>query len=538
MLKNRLVRSATFEAMGDDEGNVTQSYVDLHRALAAGGAGLIVTGMAFVQPAGKLPHAIGADRDDRVAGLRRVTEACMAPATECRIVLQLGHVGRQLPRRVERETVAPSAVAEPATGRSPREMSAADIEECIDAFVRGIRRARDAGFDGVQLHAAHGWLLSSFLSPHTNRRQDTYGGTTANRCRILLEIRSRAAELVGPDFPCCVKINAHDFVEGGIELVEALEIGSVLAGAGYAALEVSSSMWETLLRKREEIGWAPAILPEARVAIDSKAKEAYHRSFARAFKKRLPHVPIILVGGLRSPDIMDEILVSGDADLVSMCRPLDSAAGLASSLADRRHGHRRVRFLQCLHSKPKADRAPLPETRGRTVKTSALTGRKRLDKVMSAADAISQYVHDGDMLASANFLSSLPSALVHEVIRQNKRRLTYVAASSLDELEFLAAGGCVDKAIISFQMMPPGVPDTAVERAIRSGALRTRTVHQLQRAGHAGSRRPGKNLRCPHARADAHGHLRAPRFHGRRQVQGDHLPVHRQGCPHGPCAPP
>ena len=322
VLKNRLVRSATFEGMGDDDGSVTQSYVDLHRALAAGGAGLIVTGMAFVQPAGKLPHAIGADRDDGVAGLRRVTEAVHGAGEECRIVLQLGHVGRQLPRRVERETVAPSAIAEPATGRSPREMTATDVEECIDAFVCGIRRARDAGFDGVQLHAAHGWLLSSFLSPHTNRRQDAYGGTTANRCRILLEIRSRAAELVGPDFPMLVKLNAHDFVEGGIELAEALRIGALLSSAGYAALEVSSSMWETLLRRPEDIGWTPTVLPEARTAIDRREREAYHRPFAKAFKQALPGIAVMAVGGMRSPDLIQDVLAAGDADFVSLSRPL------------------------------------------------------------------------------------------------------------------------------------------------------------------------------------------------------------------------
>ncbi|MHB1125566.1 MAG: NADH:flavin oxidoreductase [Bacillota bacterium] len=321
-LKNRLVRSATYIGLADEDGSVTEEYLEVYRRLARGGTGLIITGLAYPVEAGKLPYSIGVDNDDRIPGLKRIVEAVRECGDDCRIVMQIGHCGRQLPPEIERDTVAPSAITEPYTGRSPREITLEEIEEFIDACAAAIRRAQEAGFDGVQLHVAHGWLLSTFLSPHTNLRQDLYGGSTENRTRILLEIYRRAAKQVGNEYSIQVKMNAVDYVEEGLELNETLRMGRLLSEAGFSALEISSGMWATLLRKPEEIGWIPALIPESRLGITSRRKEAYHRSFTKAFKKYIKEASIILVGGLRSPDLMDEILREGDADFISLCRPL------------------------------------------------------------------------------------------------------------------------------------------------------------------------------------------------------------------------
>ncbi|OLN26676.1 NADH:flavin oxidoreductase [Desulfosporosinus metallidurans] len=322
IVKNRLIRSATFEELADEHGNVTDGYIELHRRLASGGVGLIITGYAHPIKNGGLPHMIGVESDDCIKGLRKVVEAVHNSGDGCKIALQIGHCGRQFPRRLQKETVAPSAVIDPSTGRIPREMSFEEVDKFIKACSAAVRRARDAGFDAVQFHAAHGWLLSSFLSPHTNRRQDMYGGSTENRVRVLSEIYKHSVKQVGSDFPIFAKINGNDFVEGGIDPNESLRLGKILSEVGFAALEVSCCMWETIVRRPEEIGWQPAVLPESRTNIVTKEKEAYNRAYTQLFKEKIENCSIILVGGLRSADVMEEIVSRKDADFVSLSRPL------------------------------------------------------------------------------------------------------------------------------------------------------------------------------------------------------------------------
>ena len=171
-------------------------------------------------------------------------------------------------------------------------MTIEEIEVFIDASAAAIARARKAGFDAVQLHAAHGWLLSSFLSAHTNRRTDIYGGNTQNRARIMTEIIRRSRELAGKDFPVFAKINACDYVEGGINLPEALVIGKILEDAGYAALEVNSSMWETATRKPKDVGGrrmegreAPGGAPGNQIARARGLSPAVRQEFQAKLKK-------------------------------------------------------------------------------------------------------------------------------------------------------------------------------------------------------------------------------------------------------------
>ena len=319
-IKNRFVRSATFEAMATEDGYVTDKLVGLYKALAEGGVGLIISGLVYIQSNGQIfEHQAGIHKDEFIPGFRKITEIVHKYGDNCKIALQIGHCGRQ--SRVVENTIAPSAVLEKLTKKLPREMTIEEIQETIDAFAQGIRRAKEAGFDAVQFHAAHGWLLSEFLSPYTNRRTDEYGGSTENRVKIIEDIYKKSVELVGKDFPILIKMNADDFVEGGITLEESKKIAEKFSKIGLAAIEISGCMWDTVKRRKEEIGWKATFIPESRVAIGSKNKEAYHLPYAKEIK-RVIDVPLILVGGINSLDLVEKILTEGSADFISLSRPL------------------------------------------------------------------------------------------------------------------------------------------------------------------------------------------------------------------------
>ena len=320
MIKNRFVRSATGGRLVTEDGRVTNETLQFYKVLAEGGVGLIITGITYVHPSGQgMLNQMAIDRDALIPGLKKLVKIVHEHGDGCKIVVQLAHSGRQ--SIVLDEPLAPSALYEPFFGKMPREMTIEDIEDTVKYFAEATRRAKEAGFDAVQLHAAHGYLLSEFLSPHTNRRTDEYGGTTENRFKIIQKIYNKTVELVGKDFPILIKMNVDDFLEGGIKLNESKKIAERFSKMGLAGIETSGCMWETALRSAEELGWEPAFNPEARINIDSKDKEAYHLPYAREIKKVID-VPLILVGGIRSLDVIEEILEEGSADFVALCRPL------------------------------------------------------------------------------------------------------------------------------------------------------------------------------------------------------------------------
>jgi 2,4-dienoyl-CoA reductase-like NADH-dependent reductase (Old Yellow Enzyme family) len=353
-IKNRLIRSATFEHAAAENGDVSDALTAIHRNLAAGGAGLIMTGITWVVPGvHPPPMTLRADDDAFIPGLAQLARAVHKEAPDCRIMLQLHHPGRQVvtpadaarmasfrppaylaftakhPELISHakaarhipEPVAPSAVYDSLFNRAPRVLSAGEIEQIIDAYAEGIRRAEEAGFDGVQLHAAHGWLLSSFLSPATNRRADAYGGSTENRTRIVTEIYQRIRKKTGSGFPILIKYNADDFLAEGMNPEEAIRVGKILCETGFAALEVSGGMWEAVTRTKEELGWPPLLLPEARTGIRTREQEAYFLPAAAALKKNIA-TTVISVGGYRSFGRVEEALKSGAADFISLARPL------------------------------------------------------------------------------------------------------------------------------------------------------------------------------------------------------------------------
>ncbi len=219
------------------------------------------------------------------------------------------------------EPTAPSAIHDPTFDRTPRALTVEEIEKIIESFAEGVRRAQEAGFDGVQLHAAHGYLLSSFLSPQTNRREDQYGGSIENRFRMIKNIYEQARKKVDERFPIVIKMNTTDLLPDGVDLAEAIRLGRALSKLGFSAIEASGGMWEAATRSQEELGWPPVILPEARTAIKTRDQEAYFLQGAKALKEETG-ATIILVGGLRSFGKIEEILTSKAADFVSISRPL------------------------------------------------------------------------------------------------------------------------------------------------------------------------------------------------------------------------
>ncbi|MFX1340638.1 MAG: NADH:flavin oxidoreductase [Promethearchaeota archaeon] len=318
-IKNRFVRSATYEGMAH-EGLVTDKHVELYRNLAEGGVGLIITGYAYVQKSGMaFDEQTGADNDELIPGLRRIASIVHEYGEDCKIALQLVHCGRQ--SRPLKNTLAPSAVLEKVTNKMPKEMSKEEIADTIEAFAQGVRRAKEAGFDAVQLHGAHGYLISEFFSPYTNKRTDEYGGSLENRFRFVEEIFKRSVELVGKDFPILIKINGDDFLDGGVTIEESKKIAAKLTQLGFAAIEVSGGMWETVKRSKKELGWKPTFIPESRMFVGTKNEVAYNLPFAKEIKK-ITDVPIIVVGGINSLDLVKQILSEKSADFVAFCRPM------------------------------------------------------------------------------------------------------------------------------------------------------------------------------------------------------------------------
>ena len=313
-LANRFVRSATWEGMAANDGTVTPKLTDTMTALAAGGVGLIITSHAYVSPEGQAaPWQLGIYKDEQVEGLQGMTASVHAAGGK--IVAQISHAGYAAAESLSGQI--PLAVsAFDGLAKSPRrEMTPSDIKNIVAAYAAAARRAKTAGFDGVQIHAAHGYLLNQSLSQAFNRRQDEYGGSMDRRARFLMDVYHAVRETVGRDYPVLVKMNSQDFLENGLVLEESLDVADKLVAAGIDAIELSGG---TLSSGK---------LSPSRTGIHSADKEAYFREEAKAFKKRVP-VPLILVGGLRSLDVAEGLLREGTADFISMCRPFIREPGL------------------------------------------------------------------------------------------------------------------------------------------------------------------------------------------------------------------
>ncbi|MHA2272907.1 MAG: NADH:flavin oxidoreductase [Candidatus Hodarchaeales archaeon] len=313
MLPNRLVRSATWDPCILKSREMTDEVLHLYQELALGGVGLIITGGFPVFQEQGLNDSSGkwlsTYADLRVYGIERMAHLVHASSQNCRIIAQLENGDL---------SARPSVIKSPFSRRKLRPLTVEEISDIIDCFVEGIVDMKQAGFDGVQLHAAHGGLLSRFLSPYTNRRNDAYGGSTSKRVRIIREIVSKARQLVG-DFPILVKMNCTDYLEGGVNIDSFPEQAREIEQTGVDAIEVSGGMWECLFKSEEELGFRPVPAPESHTRIRNPEKQSYFLKYAEQLDLS---IPVILVGGNRDVERLEEIVNQGKIDFIALSRPL------------------------------------------------------------------------------------------------------------------------------------------------------------------------------------------------------------------------
>ena len=307
-LENRFVRSATWEGMAAEDGAATQKLIDLMAELARGGVGLIISSHTYVQKVGQAsPAQLGIHNDDMIPGLQQMTEA--VHTHRGKIVCQLTHAGFFGNAKLSGQTpVAPSNVEGIAKG-ARQELTKEDIQSIIAAFAAAAKRAQTAGFDGVQIHGAHGYLLSQFVSPMFNQRTDEYGGSIENRARMPLEVLQAIRKVVGSDYPVLIKVNCKEFTDNALVPEDFVQVGKMLADAGIDAIEVSGGLPISPKTKASQLG------------INKEEKEAYFQNEARALRKETD-VTLILVGGNRSFHVAERLVAEGVADYISMSRPL------------------------------------------------------------------------------------------------------------------------------------------------------------------------------------------------------------------------
>lgn len=311
-LKNRIVKSAMSERLARPDLGASDELARLYGQWAEGGAGLLITGNVMIdrQALGEFGNvAVSDDRD--LTALRAWAEA--GKRDGARIWMQINHPGRQTPRHLGREPVGPSSIAVALPGfAKPRALTTDEIRALIAAFAQTASVAREAGFDGVQIHGAHGYLVSQFLSPLANQRDDEWGGTPENRRRFLLDIVAAVRAATGESFSIGVKLNSADFQRGGFTQEESMEVVEALDAAGIDLLEISGGTYERSTMVTGDIGKAKA---------STQAREAYFLDYAEAVRSKTT-LPLLLTGGFRSRAGMEAALQSGAVDCIGLARPM------------------------------------------------------------------------------------------------------------------------------------------------------------------------------------------------------------------------
>lgn len=316
VLPHRIAKAPMTENLADADNQPTTAHDRLYRRWAAGACGgLLITGNLMVDRRYlERSRNIVADEGLDVAALRRMRDA----AAECAMIAQLNHPGRQTNRFVARQPVAPSADAGAVQMMglfgAPRELRPEEIEAIVAGFGRAAALCEQAGLDGVQVHAAHGYLLAQFLSPHVNRRTDRWGGDVRGRSRALIEAVRAARAATGDGFTVSVKLNSSDFRHGGFTEDDAEEVVGLLVEEGVDLIEISGGTYEN-----------PALFGEVGELRDGTAgsvKEAYFAAFARRVRTRAAGVPLMLTGGIRRRSAMVDLLADGGVDVIGLGRPL------------------------------------------------------------------------------------------------------------------------------------------------------------------------------------------------------------------------
>jgi len=311
LLPNRLMKSAMSEGLGTVDNRPTQALATLYGRWAAGGIGLAITGNVMIdRRALGEPNNVVLEDDTDLTLLRAWANAGTANGT--RLWMQLNHPGKQVPRGLNREAVSPSAV--PFGGElarvfaTPRALTEVEIEDLIQRFGRSASLAKSAGFSGVQIHGAHGYLVSQFLSPHHNRRDDGWGGSPERRRRFVLEAYRCMREAVGPRFPVGIKLNSADFQKGGLSEEESLATVQALSEAGMDLIEISGGTYE-----------APVMAKGVALKDSTRTREAYFLEFAER-ARRVVRVPLAVTGGFRTRQGIADALAGGSLDVVGLAR--------------------------------------------------------------------------------------------------------------------------------------------------------------------------------------------------------------------------
>ncbi len=333
-IRNRMIKSATFESMSAPNGECTEELRGYHRRLAAGGIGMTIVAYGVVHPTGfGFPKMSAMDRDDVIPGFRQLVEQVHEEGAA--VTMQLNHAGRSASEEIVGTPIGPSAIPDKYLRTRPRAMTEEEIEMLIEAFGSAAGRVQEAGFDAVQLHCSHGYLISQFLSPVSNQREDKWGGSLENRQRFPLETVRRVRQVVGPDYPVFVKLNSEDHLKNGFTLEESLDTCQKLEQAGIDAIELSGGFIESIfyicrgdipvdlmgrgmsMQKR----MAVQTMTEAMKPMVRLENEAYFLPAARQ-AAQVVDIPIISVGGMRSLAVMEDVIQNEPVEFVSLARPL------------------------------------------------------------------------------------------------------------------------------------------------------------------------------------------------------------------------
>jgi 2,4-dienoyl-CoA reductase-like NADH-dependent reductase (Old Yellow Enzyme family) len=309
-LKNRFIRSATWENMATEDGHMTDKLYAIYEELAKGEVGLIVTGYANIVEEEK-PNAgmMGMYNDSFIDEYKKLTE--LVHINDSKIVMQLAYGGTKTTHNVgERVIYAPSEVCEKGTQTLGKAMTKDEIDYIIQAFAQASRRAQESGFDGVEIHAAHTYLINQFLSPYYNRREDQYGGSLDNRMRLLLEIYAEIRKVVGDEYPILVKLTASEFFEGGLTFDETRIVCQKLEAIGVDAIIISGNIH----------GKANTMIGEAFDGYTLQ-QEGYFHEYGHIISEEV-NVPVITVGGLTDIDAIEEIANNTNIQYFALSRPL------------------------------------------------------------------------------------------------------------------------------------------------------------------------------------------------------------------------
>ncbi len=325
ILPNRLAKGAMTEGLADANDNATSRHEVLYERWSNGGAGMLLTGNVMVDRRYlERPGNVAIDDNGGEDSLRRWAEAGTAAGNH--LWMQISHPGRQCTRMSSSHPVSPSS--EKMSGMmgffaAPRALEPHEIKEIIRRFAHVAKTAKEAGFTGVQIHGAHGYLASQFLSPRANRRTDEWGGSLENRARFLLETYKAVRDAVGSDFPVSVKLNSADFQKRGFSKEESAQVAQWLAELGLDLIEISGGTYEqmALFGDKGE--------PAEKKAQSTRRREAYFLEYAREMRAAIAGMPLMITGGFRTPDLMREVVSSGEVDVVGIARPFCVVPDLA-----------------------------------------------------------------------------------------------------------------------------------------------------------------------------------------------------------------